>query len=129
MWQRSAYPAPRTLDPPPQPSAVPRYERIDGPSGETTLGDSDATVHTFSGTPDLILLNARTNSAFVTLTDRLNRETHAVTVLVGNPVYVYVGRERVVARNLVAGNNALLSVTGFWAERNERGSDPRRGTP
>jgi hypothetical protein len=105
-----------------EPAAVPKYERIDGPNGETTLGDSDAIVWTFSGVPDLIVLSARTNGALVKLTDRLNRETSPLTVLPGQPVYIYVGRERVTAKNLVPGSNSLLSVTGFWAEYAELGS-------
>ncbi len=118
----STYPPERPRPVLSAPAAVPKYERIDGPSGETTVGDTDTTVWTFSGTPDLIILSARSFGAQVTLTDRLDRETTRFTVLPGQPVYVQVGRERVTARNNVAGSAALLSVTGFWADKAEAGS-------
>ncbi len=121
MRQR-CYPPARGLSSARAVGAPERYERVDGPTGETALGDADAVVHNFAGAPDLIVLSARTFGALVTLTDRLNREQHAITVLPGQPVYVHASRDRVTARNLVAGSNAVLSVSGFWAAPAELGA-------
>lgn len=104
------------------PSATLKYERIDGPTSETTLGDSDAVVFTFSGRPDSIYLATRSFPAIVTLTDRLNREQSVLLVPVGAAVETFISRERVIARNAIAGSNAILSVLGKWAELDEPSS-------
>lgn len=92
-----------------------RYERYESNEGETTLADTDATIIDFSGKPDAIILAARTNGALFTLTDRLNRETSEIVVAAGQQLTVRLAKQRVIGRNLVAGNNAAVNVVGMWA--------------
>lgn len=127
MWKQHAYPAARSIAPPPAPSAIPRYERQEGVADHVTCGNSDAVIKTFSGSPDAILLSAETNSAMFTLTDRLNRDTNVFMVGAGHQLVVSLARERVLARNHTAGQNAIVTVVGLWAARREYGDDPRRG--
>jgi len=87
-----------------------RYET----NGETTLGDTDAEVWTFSGRPDSITISARAFPALVTLTDRLSRTESTILVQVGAPLDTRISRERVIARNAIAGSNAVLNVVGKW---------------
>lgn len=101
------------------PAAPELYERIESPGVETTLGDTDAEVFTFSGRPDSIVLSARTNGALVTLVDELNRNTHPISILAGTTIETHVRARRVIARNLVGGSNAALSVHGKWAARRD----------
>jgi hypothetical protein len=121
------YPPERQLAAPPPAAAAIRYERQQGLTDHVTLSNSDATIITFAGTPDAIVLTAVDNSAMFTLTDRLDRDVDNVMVPAGETVTVYLAREKVLARNQSAGQNAKVTVLGLWAARNERGSDPRRG--
>jgi hypothetical protein len=121
-WKAAAYPEPRERPHVNRPAAVPRYGRIDGPTTPTTLGDADATVWTFSGRPDKIILSARAFPALVTLTDRLNRETTVVLVPTDASIPVELARERIVARNAIPGSNSILGVVGLWGESDEPSS-------
>lgn len=96
-----------------------KFGRYEGTDGHITLGDTDSTVITFSGRPDMIRMLAHNNSAEVKLTDRLNRELHTIHVHSGTEVVVRIGRERVVAKNAAQGANCQLAVTGFWADPDE----------
>lgn len=113
------YPQPRARGAEVPPAVAELYERTEGPSAETTLADTDATVFTFSGRPESIVLSARTNGALVRLTDELDRESHSLTVLPNQTVETHIRARRVIARNLVAGSNAALSVIGKWAARRD----------
>lgn len=95
-----------------------RYES----NNETTLADTDATIITFSGRPDAIILQARSFPALVTLTDRMNRETSTILVQVGAALDAGISRERVIARNAIPGSNAILNVVGKWLTT--RAADP-----
>jgi hypothetical protein len=121
-WKAGAYPVARERPLTAPLSAVPKYGRLDGPLTDTTLADTDATVFTFSGRPDKIILTARSFPALVTLTDRLNRETSTLMVPVNGVVSVELARERIVARNAIAGSNAVLGVVGMWGEAGEPSS-------
>jgi len=121
-WKAGAYPESRERPAVNPPTAVPRYGRLDGPTAPTTLGDSDATVFTFSGRPDKIILSARAFPALVTLTDRLNRETSVILVPTDATVPVEIARERIVARNAIAGSNSVLGVVGLWGSSDEPSS-------
>jgi hypothetical protein len=96
------------------PRVAEKYERYES-NGETTLADTIADVHTFSGRPDAIVLTARLFGALVTLTDRLNQETSEILVPVNTTVRTYLSREKVQARNAIAGSNAVLNAVGMWA--------------
>lgn len=127
-WKAGAYPAPRERPWPAPVAAVPRYGRLDGPTTPTTLADTDATVWTFSGRPDKIILSARAFPALVTLTDRLNRETTVLLVPTDATVPVELARERIIARNAVPGSNSVLGVIGLWGESDEPSSQRERPT-
>jgi hypothetical protein len=127
VWQRHAYPAARVLDPPPTNVGVPRYERAQSLTAQSTLADTIATLITFSGTPDAIVLAAENKDALFTLTDRLDRDPVIIAVPTGSVITVQLARERVKAQNAAAGQTSTATVTGLWAARNEQGSDPRRG--
>jgi hypothetical protein len=121
-WKANAYPQDRERPSVNPPSAVPRYGRLDGPASPTTLSDTDATVWTFSGRPDKIILSARAFPALVTLTDRLNRETSTILVPTDSAIPVELARERIVARNAVPGSNSVLGVVGLWGSSDEPSS-------
>lgn len=116
-------PRPRTAGGPPV--AQERHGRTESTNGEVTLADTDAVVFTASGTPDLWVFTARTNGALVVLEDVVGREDDAITILAGFPMSVRLPRRRATARNLVAGSNAALSVTCFYAEAGEPFDAPR----
>lgn len=107
-------PAPRARGGPNPPLVSERYERSESTTSEFASADTDAAVLTFSGMVDLVRLSARTNGALFTLTDRLDRETHVVTVLPNQTEEVHYRCERVKVRNLVAGSNAAVMVTGLY---------------
>jgi hypothetical protein len=97
-----------------------RFERGEGTAGEVTLGDTDAEIITFSGKPDTIFVQARTFGAIIRMTDRLGRgslDGHVIHA--GENFETHYAAERIIARNLTAGSNALLSVFAKWAERGQ----------
>jgi len=114
MPSHHGYPVPRTRLAALPPAAPEKFDRYES-NGETTLADTIADVITFSGRPDSITLQARAFPALVTLTDRLNQETHTILVQVGAPVDTRISRERVRAQNAIAGSNAVLNAVGKWA--------------
>jgi hypothetical protein len=95
---------------------VEKYERYESTVGFVAVADDDAEVITFSGRPDSIVLHALVANCLVTLTDRLNRQTHVIPVGIGETIETHVAAERVLARENVAGGGATLSVVGKWAE-------------
>ena len=119
----SPYPAPRVRPLGAAPRTAELFGRVESTEAEVTLSDSDSTVFTFSGSPQLIALSARTFGALFTLTDRGQRETHEVVVLPNQRIEVRLSRERVLGRNLVGGSNAAVFVEGFYAAEDE----PTRG--
>jgi hypothetical protein len=121
MPTRTEYPVarPRWRGAPPQ--LAQKFQRYESTTAEVTLGDNDADVISFSGRPDAISVTARTFGALVKLTDRLGRETSYIEIPTGQPVWLPISREKVIAKNLVAGSNAVIFVTGAWAEADERG--------
>jgi hypothetical protein len=104
------------------PAAALKYERIDGPAVEITVGDTDGLVFQFSGRPDSIMLSARAFPALFTLTDRLRREATVILVNVGQSLETYVARDTVLARNAVAGSAAIVTCVGKWAALDEPSS-------
>jgi hypothetical protein len=112
-------PPPRLRLGEPRPSVAERHGRTEGTNGEVTLANADAVIFTASGFPDLWVFTARTNGALVVLDDLAAREDDAFTVLAGFPIEVRLPRRRVTARNLVAGSNASLSVTAYYAQPGE----------
>jgi len=116
------YPAARERAPGPPPAAAIKYERIDGPADQVTLGDTDATVYRFSGRPDSIMLSANLFAALFTLTSRLGGEPTVLMVGAGETVETFVARDTVLARNAIAGSNAKVTVVGKWAALDEPSS-------
>lgn len=97
------------------PGVVPEhYYRMESTGAEVTVGDTNATVFTFSGYPDKIHIHVRTFSALVTLTDRFSGESDEVIINPNNPDYFWLPRNVVIARNLVAGSAALIFVEGYY---------------
>lgn len=97
------------------PIVATKYERYESTNGPQTLADTDTELIRFSGRPDQITLSARAFGALVTLSDRVSRETHFVAVQAGETINSDISREIVTARNLLAGSNCILHVTGKWA--------------
>ena len=112
-------PAPRPRIGAGLPLARERHGRTEGTNGEITLADASALVFTASGLPDLYVFSARTNGALIVLDDLGLREDDALTVLPGTPVEVRLPRRFVYGRNLVAGANAALSITAYFALKGE----------
>lgn len=98
---------------------VEKYERGEGPNGELTLADTEALVFTFSGKPDTIFVQARTNGAVIRMTDDLGRGSGFLTVHAGENFETHFSARKVFARNLTGGSVALLSIFGKWAERGQ----------
>lgn len=96
-----------------------KYERYESTAGFVAVADTDTEVITFSGRPDSIVLSALVGAVLVTLTDRLNRESHVIPVRIGETIETHISRERVLARENVAAAGATLSVVGKYAERAE----------
>ncbi len=108
------YPTLRTRVEPVSDFPYERYERYETTEGLVTVGDADAQIIAFSGTPDSIVLRATTFDALVTLTNRAGQESHEILVVAGDRVETHLSRDRVLARNRVAGSAALLYVEGKW---------------
>jgi len=102
------------------PNVSGRFERYEGPATEQTLADTDAVIFRFSGYPDAIDLTARAFPAMFTLQDFLGHPESPIIVQVGQTVRTNISRPVVVARNAIAGSNALVGVTGKWHEPAER---------
>jgi hypothetical protein len=113
------YPEQRERERGPAPHVGDKYERYEGTPAEVTLADTEAVIITFSGKPDAISLSARSFGAVVRFTDRLGRDPDNIVILPNTTVHTHMSAERVLARNLTAGSNALLSVTGKWASPGE----------
>jgi len=116
------FPGLREREPGAPPAAPIKYERIDGPADQITLGDTDATIFRFSGRPDSIMLSANLFGALFTLTSRLGGEPTVLLVGAGETVETFVARDTVLARNAVAGSNAKVTVVGKWAALDEPSS-------
>jgi hypothetical protein len=108
------YPAPRKIETQSPGYSAEKYYRMESTGAEITVGDTDAVAFTFSGYPDKIHLHARTFAALVTVTDRFSGETSEIIVNPNNPADVFLPRNVVIARNLVAGSAALLFVEGYY---------------
>jgi hypothetical protein len=113
------YPAARERSPGARPSAALKYARLDGTSADVTLGDTDSVVVIFAGRPDVIWLTARAFGAMFTLTNRVRSETTTIMVPAGQVIEVHASRDTVLGRNCEAGNNAIVTVVGGWAEPDE----------
>jgi hypothetical protein len=113
------FPQLRERAPGPPPAAPIKYERIDGPADQVTLGDNDAEIFRFSGRPDSIMLSANLFGALFTLTSRLGGEPTVILVGAGETIETFVARDRVLARNAVAGSNSKVTVVGKWATLDE----------
>jgi hypothetical protein len=114
---RDVYPVARPTRGVQPPPVLDLYDRYEVMTGATTLGDTDAEVGRFAGTPDSIVLTASANGALVTLRQRGREGRTAIRVLAGETVETHVAADVVVARNAVALSNAVLSVVGKWAAR------------
>lgn len=110
------YPPARPRWPGGAPAISEKYEREQS-SGQVTAGDADATLITFSGRPDSIVLTTHENGAIFTLSDRLGRD--AVQILLGADAAheTHFAAELVLVRNHTAGSNAHVCAVGKWAER------------
>jgi hypothetical protein len=100
---------------PPKYRTPERYGRYEATAGFVAVANDDATVITFSGRPDSIVLHALVGAVLVTLTDRLDRQTHVIPVGIGETLETHIAAERVIARENVADAGATLSVVGKWA--------------
>jgi hypothetical protein len=109
------YPAPRPRQGPAAPIVAEAYGRVEGTNGEVTVTDTDATIITFAGEPELIRITARSFGALVTLADATGLEDRPITILPNTTQDVRLPRRQVRARNLVAASAALLSVNAFFA--------------
>jgi len=115
MHQGRGYPVARPRATGAAAITVEKYERYEATAGFVAVADTDTEVITFSGRPDSIVLHALVGAVLVTLTDRLDRETHVIPVGIGETIETHIGRERVLARENVAAAGATLSVVGKWA--------------
>ena len=93
-----------------------RYYRFESTGAETTLGDTDSTVKVFSGYPDKIILHARAFGALVTLTDQLGQETDEIIVHDDMPREIFLPRNVVKARNLIAGSNSVFFAEAYYTD-------------
>lgn len=93
-----------------------RFKRYESIAAELTLSDTLGDVFVFSGHPDMIDLHARTNAALFVLDDIDGREGDSLPVAPNERAIIYVPRRRVRARNLSAGNNAVVWVVGYYIE-------------
>ena len=97
------------------PSASPKYERAES-GAHVTIGDTAAEVASFSGYPDSIYLTSMTFGTIFTLQDFMQREICEIHVPPNNTTETFVRARRVLARNCVPASNAIVQVTGKWAE-------------
>jgi len=114
-----SWPKPRERNPGVMPAAGLKYQRLDGTRDDVTLTDTFATLFTFSGRPDVIWVSVRAFPAMFRFTDRLSREDSVIQVDAGQTRELHISRERVEARNCIAGSDAIVTVVGGWAERDE----------
>jgi hypothetical protein len=114
-----AAPPDRFIQRPYRPLLSERFERYESTTAEVTSGDTDAIVIRFSGYPDSIVLHSRTFGALFTLCDFLQRAEDPIIVHQDAQVETHISRPIVKVRNLVAGSNAVVFVTGKWATRRE----------
>ena len=111
------YPAPR---PPRGAEGAPVLDQFltyEALATATTLGDTDTEIGRFSGVPDSIVLTSSAFGALFTLRRRGSESGTLIRVLVGDTVETHLARDVVLARNAVAGSNAVVSVVGKWAAR------------
>lgn len=118
--ERHGYPALRPERGYEGPALTEHYVSYETSNAETTLGDTDTEIIRFSGRPDSIVLTARTNGALVTIRQRGREGGTAITVPAGETIETDVRGEIILARNLVALSNAVLSVQGKWLARGPR---------
>lgn len=109
---------PRGRAPGAPPSAAIKYERAES-GAHQTIGDTAAEVASFSGYPDSIYLSAQTFGAIFTLQDFMQREICEIHCPPNTGKETFVRARRVLARNCVPASNAIVQVTGKWAERYE----------
>jgi hypothetical protein len=114
VWPRAS--AARAVVPPAV--TAERYQRAES-SSLTTLGDTNATVITFSGRPDAVQLSAQAFGAIFVLDDLVNRTLTELHIPAGASETIRVNPKIVRARNAVAGSNAIVMAVGLWAERGE----------
>lgn len=119
----AVYPAPRERERGAAPGAALKYMRLDGPMADVTLGDTFAEVYRFSGRPDVIWVGVRAFPAMFRFTDRLSRETSVLQVPVDQVIELHLSRDVVEARNCIPASNAVVTVTGGWAQRDEPGGN------
>lgn len=110
-----SYPALRSRPRPNVPAYSTRYERYESTPGEITLADTEAEIIQFSGTPDSIIVHCRGARALFRFTDYEGREESEYPLDTGATVDTRIARPRVFGRNMLAGNVALVHVTGAWA--------------
>lgn len=115
----AVYPPSRERSPGVAPGAALKYMRLDGTTDDVTLTNAYTDVFTFAGRPDVIWVSVRANPAMFRFTDRLDRETATMQVDAGQTVELHLSRERVQAKNCIGDANAIVTVVGGWAERDE----------
>lgn len=108
------YPAARERPALPAAGLTDRFERVETTRGFVTLGDTDAEVINFSGTPNRIEVLCELFDAILTPRARGVSEIQTITMRAGQSLDLDLGVSVLVARNAVAGSNARLQVIGRY---------------
>jgi len=108
------YPEPRERWTAPAAVLTDRFTRAETTRGFVTLGDTDAEIILFSGTPNRIELLVELFDAIITPRTRGEQEIQTITMRAGQSLQLDLGVGIIVARNAVAGSNARLQVIGRY---------------
>ena len=93
-----------------------KFDRHEASNGFVTVGDTDADILVFSGTPDRVEVFVELNDVIVTFGDYLGLEEAEITLRAGVRYEPDLPARRVIARNAVAGAVGRVQVVGKWAE-------------
>ncbi len=96
-----------------------KFPRRESTRGFVTLGNTDADIINFSGTPDRVEVFVETNDAILRFTGLIDTERAEITIRAGVRYEPDFCARRVIGRNATAGLNASVQVIGKWAEPRE----------
>lgn len=108
------YPAPRDRLNGPEGLPTDVWERVESTDGYVAVGDTDATIYTFSGRPPRVEILVETHDAIVTLRTTGRQQVKTVTIRAGQSWTADVAVNSIVARNATAGLAATCQVIGRY---------------